>query len=291
MAAEFKLQKIGTAQPVSASSIKDETPMWRKGNFLDRLRWQESGPYIGDAERANASGDEGVAIGPYQIWPVYVDQANKLNREKGLSQRFSLKDRLDRTKSEEIIDTVLPWAISNFKNKYGRNPNETELARLHHTGGLVTGRHWGSPKDIAYGEEFDKKGALLAEWESSPYGYRRDDTRKGRGYLGPQKIRDKSGRIIPNSVATELSVTIGIDGKEILVPALIPTLNEQERRWILTEGNNPINNPIIMNKVVNFAKNRLKKGYSPFYDTPPGIKPRAPSRASLVTSKNEKKQK
>ena len=284
MAAELKLQTIG--QPSLAQPSTE--PVWRRNRFMDRLRWQESGEYISDEERSQAVGDTGKAVGPYQIWPIYVDQANNLLREKKDTRRFTLADRTDRAKSEEIIDVMMPWMIEKFKTKFGRNPTETEMARLHHSGGL--GRHFGSSDDLKYGVKFDEKAALIKAWEGNHQGFRKDETRKGYGFWGPQALKDKNGKIIPNAYATEISVGVNFDGKEVEIPTLVPTLTQAERKYLTTEGNDPRNNPVIMKKAIDHAKKRMARGLSPFRDTPPGSPPKASAqRGSLVNPNGKSK--
>ena len=85
------------------------------------------------------------------------------------------------------------------------------------------------------------------------FGLRKDGTKKGMGYFG--ELPSKGG------ISTELSIGIELDGKETEIPLLNPSLDLIEIVHLL-EGNKPTKS--IINKSVNFAKNRIKSGLSPF---------------------------
>jgi hypothetical protein len=93
------------------------------------------------------------------------------------------------------------------------------------------------------------------------YGIRVDGTQKGEGFLGKQKMADGND-------ATELSIGVEIDGKEELIPTLIPTLSKEEKDWLLKGGNpSKVGDPMadaIAAKAIDFAKERKKEG-KPFF--------------------------
>jgi len=93
---------------------------------------------------------------------------------------------------------------------------------------------------------------------------RADGTVKGKGYFGELKMQDGS-----NKVATEITIGVQFDGKETEIPTLVPTLTNAEKNWLL-KGNNPndkseIGNSIV-NKAIDHAVDRRKRGLSPFKD-------------------------
>lgn len=97
------------------------------------------------------------------------------------------------------------------------------------------------------------------------YGMRLDNTRKQNGYFGP--LMGPSG--IPS---TELSIGVNFDGKEQLIPSLVPTLNGEEVKYLLS-GADPTKE--IVDKAVSFARQRMAYGLSPFAtneEIPYGIK-------------------
>jgi len=83
---------------------------------------------------------------------------------------------------------------------------------------------------------------------------RLDGTSKGPGFLGTLKRPD-------GKVSTEISIGVNFDGKEVLIPALVPTLNQNEIKWLL-KGNDPT--PRIIHKATQHAIQRMKEGKSPF---------------------------
>ena len=94
----------------------------------------------------------------------------------------------------------------------------------------------------------------------APYGLREDGTPKGKGFLG----------LIPtgkgNEVMSEKSMSIEIDGKETLIPLVIPGLTEDELNILkTTKGMRGIPDSL-RNKAIDHAMDRMRKGLSPFAD-------------------------
>lgn len=91
------------------------------------------------------------------------------------------------------------------------------------------------------------------------YGMRNDGTPKGNGYFGPVETAD-------GNVATEYTVGVEMDGKEMEIPTLVPTLTEEQVDTLVNDVI-PNNKPIpddIMQKAVDHAKQRMKEGKSVF---------------------------
>ena len=89
---------------------------------------------------------------------------------------------------------------------------------------------------------------------SSSYGKRDDGSEKGRGFFGELKRPD-------GKVSTEISIGVNIGGKEMEIPALVPTLTQDEINTLLA-GESP--SQAIMDKAVSHAKERIAAGLSPF---------------------------
>ena len=94
------------------------------------------------------------------------------------------------------------------------------------------------------------------------YGLRSDGTPKGTGFLGELKRPD--GR-----VSTELSIGVNMDGKETLIPTLVPTLDKNEIDYLLKSPTSPeiFKTPMgqtIMKRAVEHARKRISEGKSPF---------------------------
>ena len=83
---------------------------------------------------------------------------------------------------------------------------------------------------------------------------RTDGTRKGPGWLGTLKRPD-------GKVSTELSISVEFDGKEHLIPLLVPTLSKEDITALLA-GNKPEKE--IIDKAVAHARKKIKEGKSPF---------------------------
>jgi hypothetical protein len=96
--------------------------------------------------------------------------------------------------------------------------------------------------------------------------YRRDGSKKSaRGYLGPIKNKVTGGTM------TEFSVGIEIDGKEVEVPAMVPTLSSSEIEYMQEmepgkgwDMSNPVEQSIVK-KAKDHAQKRLSEGKSVYY--------------------------
>lgn len=117
-------------------------------------------------------------------------------------------------------------------------------------------------------------GSLLGDMlgsQSSPskdrvatYGSRTDGSKKSTGYFGELLNTDGSGRF-----STELSSEATIDGKKLLFPLLVPTLNKKEIDILLSGdlSRHPKNKTLmetIYQKAIDFAISRQKQGKDPF---------------------------
>jgi len=96
------------------------------------------------------------------------------------------------------------------------------------------------------------------------YGNRADGTQKGSGFFGEIKRPD-------GNVMTEISIGVGLNGKETEIPLIVPNLTKQEFNYLL--NNDPSSKtfmdkmpPGIVQKAVDHASIRIKQGRSPFAD-------------------------
>lgn len=80
---------------------------------------------------------------------------------------------------------------------------------------------------------------------------------KGPGYFG---TLDRPG----GGVSTELSIGVNIDGRDVEIPSLVPTLTQSEIDYLLG-GNKPTRG--IVDKAVEYARRRLTEGKSPFAES------------------------
>jgi len=91
---------------------------------------------------------------------------------------------------------------------------------------------------------------------ASKYGKRNDGTEKGSGFFGDLPLTDGSNRI-----ATEISVGVNINGKEVEIPTLVPGLSDEQKAYLL-DGGKPTKE--IVGIAVASAKKRMSKGKPPF---------------------------
>lgn len=97
---------------------------------------------------------------------------------------------------------------------------------------------------------------------------RPDNTVKGTGFLGAIPRLDN-----PKDVSTELSIGIDWGSGEKLIPTMVPTLDDNELKYLLStpadklNSVNPDLNKSITRKAVEFAKQRESKGL-PFFAQP-----------------------
>lgn len=106
------------------------------------------------------------------------------------------------------------------------------------------------------------------------YGHRPDGSQKGNGFLGPLRRPD-------GGVMTEYSVGVEINGKEMDIPTLVPTLTKREINHILNIKEGDRLPPEIIDKAVAFAEKRIKEG-KPVFAEPN----ESPGAAALPTTPN-----
>jgi len=102
------------------------------------------------------------------------------------------------------------------------------------------------------------QGKGAEKTQPKDYGTRPDGTKKGKGYFGELKMEDGSG-----SVATEISMNFDDVLGGALIPSLVPTLTESEKKHLL-KGNKATKE--IQLKAIKHAEERASKGLSPFVD-------------------------
>jgi hypothetical protein len=119
-------------------------------------------------------------------------------------------------------------------------------------GGIITDKVL---RNLGYAKGGEVK-ALHDKYEESDYGYgnRPDKTKKGLGYFGELERPDGTG------VMTEYSIGVPINGEEMDVPTLVPTLTPDEIRLILhlQEGEDMPRS--IVHKAIDHAHQRLSEG-------------------------------
>lgn len=94
------------------------------------------------------------------------------------------------------------------------------------------------------------------------YGNRPDGSAKGKGYFGELKRKD-------GGVSTEISIGVGINGKEMDVPLIVPTLTKSEIEYLLSndiKGRKFMDKmpKSIIDKAYEHATMRVQQNKSPF---------------------------
>jgi len=101
---------------------------------------------------------------------------------------------------------------------------------------------------------------MKRDTSAAPYGLREDGTPKGTGYFGVIKLNKN------NSVASEYSIGVNINGKETLIPSLVPTLTADEFNLMVSDiiPNNKNVPKQIVAKAAQFARQRIEQNKNPF---------------------------
>lgn len=123
-----------------------------------------------------------------------------------------------------------------------------------------TGGEKFSPK---FNEEVAPNPIPKEQVDTSNWPLRQDGTKKGFGWLGVLPMKN-------GQVASEATIGVSFDGKEVLIPSMVPTLLPNEINYILNQEKlspemwkTPIGKSIVQ-KAVEHAKKRMGQGLSPF---------------------------
>jgi hypothetical protein len=242
--------------------------------LMDKLPYDEQAKLITDVREYNAAnphlGMKKSAInfmkdlyGPPQEKIVQIKgKQNAAPNEKYLPAIHDFVRSKDWSSVGDFENTLLtdlnksgsqmhPELYKAATDKYGRFVTDDELNSLRD-------EFYERNKDIPL-KGFAKGGSVQAlhdKYEESDYGYgnRPDKTKKGLGYFGELERPDGTG------VMTEYSIGVPINGKEMDVPTLVPTLTLDEIRLILhlQEGEDMPRS--IVHKAIDHAHQRLSQG-------------------------------
>ena len=107
--------------------------------------------------------------------------------------------------------------------------------------------------------------------KSDPSAFRSSGQRKSpQGWLGPVRNVQEGG------IMTEVSIGVEINGEEMEIPAMVPTLTKDEINTLANmklEGNAKNIPQSIKDKAVAHAKEQLSQGLSPFFDGGSAVPP------------------
>lgn len=77
----------------------------------------------------SAVGDNGNAVGRYQIWKTYVDDVNRI-----VHTSYSYADRKDPVKAREMVKIYLRHYGRVYERRTGKPATDEVLARIHNGG-------------------------------------------------------------------------------------------------------------------------------------------------------------
>ncbi len=129
-------------------------------------------------------------------------------------------------------------------------------------------------REKALSNAYVKLGGDISDIEGlkgNVWGKRINGTQKGKGFFGELPYGNKK-----NEIATELSTSVNVDGKDILIPLLVPTLNREEIDSLLA-GGKPSES--IYKKAIDFSQKRKAAGKSYFAEK--GEKHKLPFRKQI----------
>jgi len=98
--------------------------------------------------------------------------------------------------------------------------------------------------------------AKKTKGDTPEYGKRADGTNKGSGFLGELKRPD-------GDISTEISIGVEMDGQEVEIPLLVPTLSKSQIDYLLKGGKATKE---IVDVAVKHAQKRMQEGKSPFHE-------------------------
>lgn len=119
---------------------------------------------------------------------------------------------------------------------------------------------------------------------------RGDGTTKGNGYLGLLQRPD-------GGVSSEISIGVNMNGQQVEIPTIVPTLNPAELRYLLSmDVSKDRIPPSIVQKAVDFAQHRAANGrpyfaqdgeqYTFLHPDVPRAQTTAPGASFLTTTRD-----
>lgn len=102
-----------------------------------------------------AIGDNGNAVGRYQIWKVYVDDVNRICKLNGLKRRYTYADRTNPEKSLEMVKLYTWFYAKRYERLTGKKATAEIKARIHN-GGL---NGWKKTATVKYWHKVKKEMA------------------------------------------------------------------------------------------------------------------------------------
>jgi hypothetical protein len=225
-------------------------------NHLDTKYRNAGGISIGEARLAVADPSQLLApdtglqnVGQIFVGNPIIQESGHRAYPKGVpGQGLGMLDR-DISAYELMPDVAEYRGLMDLKNPRTRDIRALQMKPY---GGIITDKVL---RNLGYAKGGEVK-ALHDKYEESDYGYgnRPDKTKKGLGYFGELERPDGTG------VMTEYSIGVPINGEEMDVPTLIPTLTPDEIRLILHMQDGEDMPRSIVHKAIDHAHQRLSEG-------------------------------
>lgn len=232
-----------TVKPYSAAKVAEIRALAAKPSEFDPL-FEEMGKKYGvDPKELKLRAVVESGLRPKAQGPQgkYGQSGGLMQLETKTAEALGVTDRNDPRQSVEGAAKLLSF----HQKKAGGD--QSMVDKLYYAG-----------SEKLMGPNTEQYAANLAAVRGgNNYGVRADGTAKGPGFLGELKRPD-------GSVSTELSVGVNIDGKEIEIPTLVPTLTKPEIASLLA-GEKP--SDAIMKKAIDHAKQRMADGKSVFMES------------------------
>lgn len=163
------------------------------------------------------------------------------NSKDYVGSRAFIQESIDKAKKTRIDDITSKMPKVNTQAEYDALPAGTPY--MDSNGTVTTKKGKAKPVD---------------QTENDPSWLRSDGSKKGQGFLGPMKMQSGPDK---GKTATEISVGVNIDDKEMDIPTMVPGLTVAEKNLLLS-GGRPTDD--IVNKAVEHARMRMKAGKSVF---------------------------
>ena len=228
-----------TAKEAKRVAIRDEKRDFEAGLLSDAQKREDD---VRTMEAFNSDTAEAKKSQRNSLLDMTEDISDYLNKGVDAEGMPLTQDRIDE--------------LENRRKQHGDDIANLDTMIREGIRRAADGKLWKNNKDGTFTRVFfDNKGSLV---DTSK---RLDGSDKGLGYFGKLKRPD-------GMESTEISTGIGVDGKEIEIPMLVPTLTQKEVDQLLRIPLPPPSGfkfpkPIVDKAIAHYQK-RVAEGKSPF---------------------------
>ena len=99
---------------------------------------------------------------------------------------------------------------------------------------------------------------IASDWPDRGFGDREDGSKKGFGFMGMLKRPNDENK------SSEISIGVNINGKDVLIPSMVPTLTKSQLNVLLSLPPGTMPPRDIIQAASKFAQDRISKGLPPF---------------------------